>query len=88
MIESSYIEPRLILTTIRIKTRDALSIYMRSKRHMHKLMTSSYFSYDLSLRHSWIYCTSAHGKSSVYLGKLSEQVQLWLLTFLRLPVYR
>ena len=46
------------------------------------LMTSSYFSYDLSLRYSWVYCSSAHGKSSVYLGKLSEQVRIWLLTFL------
>ena len=46
------------------------------------LMTSSYFSYDLSLRYSWVYCTSAHSKSSVYLGKLSEQVRIWLLTFL------
>merc|ERR1712002_520103 len=46
------------------------------------LMTSSYFSYDLSLRYSWVYCSSAHGKSSVYLGKLSEQVWIWLLTFL------
>ena len=45
-------------------------------------MTSSYFSYDLSLRYSWVYCSSAHGKSSVYLGKLSEQVRIWLLTFL------
>ena len=46
------------------------------------LMTSSYFSYDLSLRYSWVYRTSARGKSSVYLGKLSEQVRIWLLTFL------
>ena len=46
------------------------------------LMTSTYLSYDLSLRYSWVYRTSARGKSSVYLGKLSEQVWIWLLTFL------
>ena len=46
------------------------------------LMTSTYLSYDLSLRYSWVYRTSARGKSSVYLGKLSEQVRIWLLTFL------
>ena len=45
-------------------------------------MTSTYLSYDLSLRYSWVYRTSARGKSSVYLGKLSEQVRIWLLTFL------
>ena len=45
------------------------------------LMTSSYFSYDISLRYNRVYCTLGHGKSS-YLGKLSEQVRIWLLTFL------